>query len=55
MTKDKTRQMALFGIIMICLGVVFMRSGRLGVIFLVAGAALTIVALIKRKDDDSAK
>ena len=46
--KPKSRRMILMGIIFVCLGVVFMRSGRLGAIFMVAGAALVIVGLVKR-------
>ncbi len=46
--KPKTRRVALLGVILICLGVVFMRSGRLGIIFMIAGAAIVIIALTRR-------
>jgi hypothetical protein len=46
--KQKSRRVAFFGIILICLGVVFLRSGRLGVIFMMAGAIFVIIGLVKR-------
>jgi hypothetical protein len=48
MPKRKTKQVALLGLMLICLGVVFMKSGGLGTIFMLAGAGLVIVALIRR-------
>jgi hypothetical protein len=46
--KGKLRQVTFLGILLICLGVVFMRSGGLGTIFMLAGAVLIIIALIRR-------
>jgi hypothetical protein len=36
------------GIILVCLGVVFMSRGSLGVIFLLSGAALVLIGLARK-------
>jgi hypothetical protein len=44
----KMWRLAFLGILLIALGVVFIKSGRLGTVFILAGAVLIIIALIRR-------
>jgi hypothetical protein len=44
----KLRRLAFLGILLIALGVVFNKSGRLGMVFILAGAVLIIIAVIRR-------